>query len=64
MTCPNCGKEMEPGWVYANSVLFWSLKPDKLWKGVPDRKSVVLSSPNEYPAGHICKDCHTVILKY
>ena len=63
MTCPDCGKEMEYGWVYAKDVLFWSPKPDKIWE-VPDRKSVVLSSLHEYPAGYICKDCHKIILSY
>lgn len=63
MTCPDCGKEMEPGWVYSREVLFWSPKPDKLWR-VPDRESEVLSSATEYPVGFICKNCRKIILEY
>ena len=63
MTCPECGKEMEYGWVYSRGVSFWSPKPDKIWK-IPDKKSVALSSVAEYPIGHICKDCRKVILEY
>ena len=63
MNCPECGKEMESGWVYSRGVLFWSSKPDKIWK-IPEKKSVALSSVAEYPAGYICKDCRKVILEY
>ena len=63
MNCPNCGKEMELGRVYSKGVLFWSPKLDRIWR-IPDKESAALSSPGEYPAGHICKDCRKVILEY
>ena len=63
MICPACGKEMEPGRVYSRTALFWSPKPDKIWRAA-GREDIVLSSPAEYPAAQICKDCRKVIIDY
>lgn len=68
MTCPECGKEMESGWLYSRGNLLWSPKQGKatLWKG---REDVSLTSVTDdlagnVPVGHFCKDCRKVILKY
>jgi len=63
MNCPNCGKEMEPGWLYANGTVFWSPSPDKLLR-VPDQKSVSLRLCADAPAAHICKDCQKIVVEY
>lgn len=63
MTCPECGKEMESGWLYASGSLFWSPAPDKVFLQ-PDRKSVSLRVCADAPAACICKDCRKVILEY
>ena len=63
MNCPDCGKEMEAGWLYANGSLFWSPAPDKVFLQ-PDRRSVSLRASADAPAAWLCRDCRRITLKY
>lgn len=62
MNCPNCGKEMQPGWIYGRAPLLWSPKQGKvaLFLGKDDVNLV----KDGFPAAFICKDCRKVILEY
>ena len=69
MNCPQCGKEMEPGWVYSRGRLLWSPKQGKasLLLGRED-VSLMQETPEgfspDHPVGFICKDCRKVMIDY
>lgn len=62
MKCPECGKEMETGWVYGKAPLLWSPKRGKatLIRGKEDIQLLSLGENRSF----ICKDCRKVILEY
>ena len=62
MNCPNCGKEMSPGWVHGGGRMLWSPKEDKPLpiKGKND-VPLIRDGP---PAAFICKACHQVVFSY
>ena len=62
MNCPQCGKEMESGWVYGKAPLIWSPKPGK--KTLIQGREDVSLIKGDFPAAHICRDCRKVVLTY
>lgn len=62
MTCPTCGKEMEPGWLYCRAPLLWSPKQGKatLFLGREDVNLV----KDGFPAAFACRNCRRIILEY
>ena len=66
MNCPNCGKEMEKGFVRAESFIAGGK-----WMNEKTNKTLGLESLAKPDAlgfcfieGHRCWDCHFVVLKY
>ena len=63
VSCPACGKEMEPGWLYGGrGILFWSPTPDKrtILRG---REDVPLAREGP-PAAFLCRACRRVLFEY
>ena len=65
MNCPNCGKEMENGFLSSKSPVFWSEQVSGL--PVPTQRGDVLLGKALgllRPRACLCRDCRTVITKY
>ena len=74
MNCPNCGKEMEAGWMipYKNCFLEWAPGRWQIQLPLPRKDRVKLRSTEprdtacafpEYP-DLICRSCKTVLFQY
>ena len=63
MNCPECGKEMESGWLHADRFALWSPKAVKLTV-LMGRRDVDLQQGGTNPEAHICRECQTVLVKY
>ena len=65
MKCPNCGKEMEEGYLSSRSPVFWSERVSGL--PLPTEKGDVLLGKMMglmRPKACLCRDCRTVITRY
>ena len=62
MTCPDCGNEMEDGYLYGKWPLLWSSQSKKHTL-LRDREDVELFA-GEFPAAHLCRACRRVIVEY
>ena len=65
MNCPNCGKEMEKGYVCGKAPLLWTPKKNKvtIYCGKND---VLLRGKmlDDSLSACICKDCHKIVVDY
>ena len=76
MNCPNCGKEMESGFLlthgargtpptWAESGPGWILSPKgKIRLEPPGGDTIASVMTPTYPGTHICKTCKTVVFQY
>ena len=62
MKCPQCGREMQPGRIYAGGPLIWSPKENKLTL-IRGKDDVDLSRDGP-PDAWICRECHRVVMMY
>ena len=65
MTCPYCGKEMEPGYFMAKPPVLWTPNKDKLTLiAGKDSEKLVDSFSGESKAAFVCKTCRAFLMKY
>ena len=62
MNCPECGKEMEAGWLCGDWPLLWTPNEKKITK--IRMKNEVELFRDIRPQAYLCRECQSVIVKY
>ena len=62
MNCPNCGTEMESGYLHGKYPLIWSPKPRKMLLVATGEELCLLGG--RPPVAYNCKACKTVVFQY
>ena len=63
MNCPDCGKEMEIGWMHSSREIVWSPKEVK-WTVLMGKQDIDMQRGGKDPRAYLCRACQTVIVKY
>lgn len=65
MNCPNCGKEMQSGWLYGKAPMIWSRKKNKL-SIFCGKQDVLLRGKmlDDSLAAKICPECRKIVVDY
>lgn len=67
MKCPNCGKEMQPGFLQSGNLMAFNKERHKVSLNPKDPEDVMIAQKSFTASdfkGFICKDCGFVVFDY